>query len=150
MRSTRTNLQNSTRIPRRKHAFTLPEILVSMVLVLMALGAFFSIHESTSKNIRQSINELELDRLHTLATSELIEALYSNTIPWDTVIGNGNFQTTLREPSDCTVSYMFTCCKTNDLTPPTIAIVAVTTTLTHKEFGKIEKEPLSFCVRRKS
>ncbi len=67
---------------KKKHSFTLIEVMIAIFLATGACFFLLDFEESYIKNTRESLKKVQKERLIQEAYVVLLEQLYTNQIPW--------------------------------------------------------------------
>lgn len=85
------------KMKKKKHTFTLIEVLIAIVLTTTACFFLLEFEESYIKNTRESLKKVQKERLIQEAYVLLLERLYTNEIPWKVIEDKKPYHYELKE-----------------------------------------------------
>lgn len=85
------------KMKKKKYTFTLIEVLIAIVLTTTACFFLLEFEESYIKNTRASLKKVQSERLIQEAYVLLLEQLYTNQIPWNTIQDQKSYRYNLKE-----------------------------------------------------
>jgi hypothetical protein len=127
---------------RKKRAFSLLEVVVAVIIASGACLYLLEFETILISRSKHSLEKLEVEQMKQQAYVKLFENLYTNTIPWKTVIEGKEFTIDLEAPSSrkWKALWKFSFLKAPEMLEPPIALVEAQLILQQGEAQYEDKE----------